>query len=151
MGCGLGDYLWVWSKMGFVRLTGVEGSDLEELFNYDSNDIIVHDLTQPIRLGQEANVVALEIGEHIPSHFMQEFLGNICENTGAGCYLILSWGIPGQSGYGHVHCLPNETVVSEVEKRGFELLPRETISARDCIEHTASWFRNTILIFKKNA
>lgn len=151
MGCGLGDYLWVWDKMGFVKLIGIEGSDLEVLFRHDRNDIIVHDLTEPIKLGIEANVVALEVGEHIPSHFMQEFLNNICENTGDSCYLILSWAIPGQSGYGHVNCLSNETVIREIEKRGFEFLPRETISARDCIEHTASWFRNTILIFKKNA
>lgn len=149
MGCGFGDYLWVWDKMGFEKLVGVEGSDLEELFQY--SNIMVHDLTNPIALWDKGNVVALEIGEHIPSHFMQEFLDNICFNTAPDHHLILSWAIPGQGGHGHVHCLPNETVIKEIECRGFEFLPRETISARDCIEHTASWFRNTIMIFKKNA
>lgn len=149
MGCGFGDYLWLWWKMGFEKLVGIEGSDLEELFQY--SNITVHDLTEPIGIIHKGNVVALEIGEHIPKEHFEQFVENICFNTAPDHHLILSWAIPGQAGHGHVHNLPNETVIREIEKRGFEFLPRETISARDCIEHTASWFRNTIMIFKKNA
>ncbi len=148
MGCGFGDYLWLWGQMGFQNLMGVEGSDLGELFQFKR--ITVHDLTEPIGIIEKGNVVALEIGEHIPAQFQELFIQNITFNVAGGCHLVLSWAIPGQGGHGHVNCLPNETVISEIEKHGFKFLPRESISARDVTEHNVSWFRNTIMIFKKH-
>lgn len=149
MGCGFGDYLWLWWKMGFEKLTGVEGSDLGELFEYSK--IVIHDLTEPIGMTEKGNVVALEVGEHIPEQFQEQFIENITFNVAPSCHLILSWGIPGQAGHGHVNNRPNEWVIKEIEKRGFTFMPRETISVRDCIEHNIGWFRNTLLIFQKDA
>lgn len=148
MGCGFGDYLWLWSQMGFSDLLGVEGADLEDLFSHEH--ILIHDLSEPLELDAKGSVVAIEIGEHIPSQFESIFLDNVCNNVAQGCYLVLTWAIPGQSGHGHCNNRPNEWVIAQVEQRGLTFMPRESISARDCIEHTTSWLRNTILIFKKD-
>lgn len=145
MGCGLGTYLDYFSRIGFDKLRGIEGADLEELFEFDN--ILIQDLAVPFDLGKKFNVISLEVAEHIPAECQQEYVDNLVKHVDK--YLILSWAIPGQAGFGHVNCRHNIDVIAEFEKRGFKFLPEETMDARDCIEHYCSWFSNTLMIFER--
>ncbi len=147
-GCGLGEYLLKLSPI-VAGLIGVEGSIPKSA---KFNRIIEFDLTTNLKeefaLSSDL-AISLEVGEHIPVEYMDVYLDNItyhCEK-----YLITSWAVRGQAGFGHVNCLDNTEIIPEFEKRGFELLEKETKEARSVIEDKAHWFRNTLFIFKNKA
>jgi SAM-dependent methyltransferase len=146
-GCGLGEYL---AKLSPIvsNAIGVEGSIPKEAkFEY----IIQGDLTTDLKSKAFTSdlVISLEVGEHIPAEFMGVYLDNITNHSAK--YLITSWAVRGQAGFGHVNCLDNAEIIPEFEKRGFKLLEKETEKARLVIEDKAHWFRNTLFIFKNNA
>jgi SAM-dependent methyltransferase len=146
-GCGLGEYL---AKLSPIvsNAIGVEGSIPKQAkFEY----IIQGDLTTDLKSKAFTSdlVISLEVGEHIPAEFMGVYLDNITNHSAK--YLITSWAVRGQAGFGHVNCLDNNEIVPEFEKRGFKLLEKETEKARLIIEDKAHWFRNTLFIFKNNA
>jgi SAM-dependent methyltransferase len=146
-GCGLGEYL---SKLSPIvnNAIGVEGSIPKAAkFEY----IIQGDLTTDLKSKAFTSdlVISLEVGEHIPAEFMGAYLDNITNHSAK--YLITSWAVRGQAGFGHVNCLDNSEIIPEFEKRGFKLLEKETEKARLVIEDKAHWFRNTLFIFKNNA
>jgi SAM-dependent methyltransferase len=146
-GCGLGEYL---SKLSPIvnNAIGVEGSIPKAAkFEY----IIQGDLTTDLKSKAFTSdlVISLEVGEHIPAEFMGVYLDNITNHSAK--YLITSWAVRGQAGFGHVNCLDNAEIIPEFENRGFKLLEKETEKARLIIEDKAHWFRNTLFIFKNNA
>ena len=95
----------------------------------------------------KGNVISLEVGEHIPAEFMDIYLDNITNNCDN--YLITSWAIRGQAGFGHVNCLDNHEIIPLIEKRGFKLMEKETEEVRNIDLSEAPWFKNTLFIFKK--
>jgi SAM-dependent methyltransferase len=146
-GCGLGEYL---AKLSPIvnNAIGVEGSIPKQAkFEY----IIEGDLTTDLKSKAFTSdlVISLEVGEHIPAEFMGVYLDNITNHSVK--YLITSWAVRGQAGFGHVNCLDNAEIIPEFENRGFKLLEKETEKARLIIEDKAHWFRNTLFIFKNNA
>lgn len=146
-GCGLGQYL---AKLSPIvdYAVGVEGS-IPKQAKFDN--IIQLDLTNNLidtffSLYTDLTI-SLEVGEHIPAEFMGVYLDNITHHSEH--YLITSWAVRGQAGFGHVNCLDNHEIIPEFEKRGFELMQSETDSARAAIEDKAHWFRNTLFVFKR--
>ena len=143
-GCGLGNYLKDLQESGFSNLIGYEADpSKKKVFEH----IMVKDLTILFVLPIGGNVISLEVGEHIPKKYQDIYLDNITKNCNG--YLITSWAIRGQAGFGHVNCLDNHEIIPEIEKRGFKYLEKDSMSARSVIKDNAAWFRNTILIFKK--
>jgi len=144
LGCGLGYYLKELSENGFTGCVGVEADPpKQKVFNL----IYRHNLTTPMMSVQKGNVICLEVLEHIPKELESRVIKNInhcCDN-----FLILSWAVEGQPGYGHVNCKNNPEVISLFEKEGYILLEEDTLDARSVIDDTTPWFKNTILIFKK--
>lgn len=145
-GCGLGTYSRYFRDIGFTNVVAVEGEGLGELFE---TEVVVHDLSERLELGSNTpgNLVCLEVAEHVPAEYMPALLENISRHCNG--YLILSWAIPGQSGFGHVNCKSNLWVINRLEMLGFSLLAFESEEARSVVENHASWFKNTVLIFKK--
>lgn len=148
LGCGLGTYSKYLKDVGFRDVVAIEGEDLEELFE---TNVRVHDLTEPLDIGPllPGSVIALEIGEHIPGELMGKFIDNI--DTCCDGLLVLSWAIRGQDGYGHINTLDNYEIIGIMQDRGFKFLLGPSRDARAVIENHVSWFKNTILIFQKNA
>jgi hypothetical protein len=143
-GAGLGFYLKQLDEDGFTNLVGFEGDPpKQKVFA----NIWKQDLTQPISDAEKGDVLLLEVGEHIP----QEFESVLIDNVSRLCrgYLVLSWAVPGQAGYGHVNCKTNEDVIEMLRLNGFVYLPTLTEDARANVDDNAAWFRNTLMVFYK--
>jgi tetratricopeptide (TPR) repeat protein len=144
-GCGSGYYLKYFKSKGFTNILGYEGQQSNH-FVFDK--IKIQDLTQPFMVESQGNVLSLEVGEHIPKKYQNVFIENIC--NACDDILILSWATRGQKGVNHVNCLNNEEAISLIESKGFNLQEEATRSARDSIKDHCLWFKNTLMIFKKN-
>jgi hypothetical protein len=138
-GCGWGDYARDISATG-VEAIGFEG--YPDRSHYDN--IQEMDLSKLHVLDRQADLsISLEVGEHIPAEFEQNFIDNICNNTKD--VLVLSWAIEGQGGDGHINCKNNDYVISEVEKRGF-VFDESILSLRKETPDLA-WFDQTLMLF----
>lgn len=142
-GCGNGHYLRDLKFLGFNNLLGVEGDPIPN----KHVEILQRDLTTFIDLGKKGVVISLEVGEHIPQEYEHIYLDNLsrhCESI-----LITSWAVRGQGGYGHVNELNNDEIIPKIEALGFVYLPEESQQARSVITQHCDWFKNTVMIFKK--
>lgn len=145
-GAGLGHYLKQLDKDGFTNLVGFEGDPpVQKVFN----GIFQQDLTEPISeaFAETGHVILLEVGEHIPQKFENALINNVSRLCRG--YLILSWAVPGQDGYGHVNCKSNEDVIEMLRLKGFVYSSALTADARSNVDDNAPWFRNTLMIFYK--
>lgn len=140
IGCGDGSY-----TKGFIE----KGIDC---IGYDGNPLTpeltgglcgIKDFSQKVNIGKFDLVLSLEVGEHIPLEYEQVFIDNICRSSKK--WICLSWGIPGQPGYGHVNCKSNEYVISEMTKRGFIFDKKRSNKLRD--KSIFDWFKNSIMVF----
>ena len=89
----------------------------------------------------------MEVSEHIKQKYEKQLIDNItniCNN-----YLIMSWAIVDQPGFGHVNCKNNDEVIKIFENKDYKYLLKETLNVRNIIKDNTWWFRDTILIFKK--
>lgn len=144
LGCGAGFYVNELNLSGFKAM-GVDGFKLS---NTCTDEIMVHDLTQPFDAMKKSSIICLEVGEHLPKEaqetLMQTMTGN-CDK-----HLIMSWAEIGQPGIGHINCRDQQEVILDVESRGFTYLPELTQQVRATIEEHTSWFQRTLLIFERN-
>lgn len=147
-GCGLGQYLKdIDDNVFAVSCMGVEGNKPKEaVFKNIIERDLTTDLTSEFQFSCDL-AISLEVGEHIPKEHMATYLDNITHFPEA--YLITSWAVRGQDGFGHVNCLDNNEILPEFEKRGFVLMEKETEEARSVIEDKAHWFRNTLFVLKR--
>jgi hypothetical protein len=143
-GCGLGSYLRALSEAGFNNLTGFEGAPP---YQSEFGNIQAQDLAEPFELPEKGCCVCLEVLEHIPKEFESIALHNITRSCES--YLIISWAIPNQPGFGHVNCKDNDVVINEIESLDFRFLADETDRARSIITSSTYWFKNTLMIFGK--
>jgi len=123
------------------------GFDIEPIPEIELTDINKLDLSQPTTMIGKADVVlCLEVGEHIEAEFESIVINNISQL--AREKIILSWAIPGQGGYGHVNCQPNDYIINEFKTRGWALNTEESNHLR---KHCSgcSWFEETIMVFNK--
>lgn len=143
-GCGMGTYLNDLYNNGYTNLIGVEMIPPKNDYPFE---IKSQNLAEKFDFGVKGNVISLEVGEHLPPQHMNTYLENItshCSN-----YLIISWALRGQGGYGHFNELNNNEVIPYVEKFGFEYLEDASNDARKEIEDAFWYFRNSIMVFKK--
>lgn len=142
-GCGPGEYVkFLRSKK--IKCDGYDGNLYTEEITKGKCKIL--DLTSDFELPNKFDcVVSLEVGEHIPSELEDKFISNICKH--ANDYIILSWGIPGQGGYGHINCRHNDYIKERFNSFGFESCNDIEKTLRD--ESKLTWFKNTIMVFKK--
>eukprot|EP01065_Artemidia_motanka_P040545 TRINITY_DN5100_c0_g5_i1.p1 TRINITY_DN5100_c0_g5~~TRINITY_DN5100_c0_g5_i1.p1 ORF type:complete len:310 (+),score=62.64 TRINITY_DN5100_c0_g5_i1:88-930(+) len=91
-------------------------------------------------------VMCLEVAEHIPHVHENAFLGNLHRHNKKG--IVLSWGVPGQGGQGHVNEQPNSYVVSKLEGMGYLFDVEGTKTLRAAVGKLP-WFRSTLMKFDR--
>jgi hypothetical protein len=141
LGCGDGAYTFAFIRAG-VDCKGYDGSPLTQELTSGLCDII--DLTEHIKIGRYDMVLSLEVGEHIPQEYEQIFIDNICNASKR--WVCLSWGIPGQPGYGHVNCQTNQYIILEMQKRGFKYDKVKSNILRK--NSSFEWFKNTMMVYE---
>jgi tryptophanyl-tRNA synthetase len=90
-------------------------------------------------------VLSLEVGEHIPEEYEEVFIQNLV--THANDMLVISWGIPGQLGLGHVNCRENSYIIGKIMENGFRYDERWS----GILRRTARlpWFKKTLMVFHR--
>lgn len=145
LGCGPGFYCDHFSKAGWKRVSGYEGTeDAAKLGVYgkiQQLDLSILNESLPIH----PFVMSLEVGEHIPKEFENNFIRNVSAMTEKT--LILSWAVPGQGGYGHFNERPNEYVIQKFNELGLTFDPVRSQILREAA--TLAWFKNTLMVFER--
>jgi FkbM family methyltransferase len=141
-GCGPGEYVKYFINNG-ISTRGYDGNINTPSISEGLCEVL--DLTGEFVLDPSDLVLCLEVGEHIPEKYEDVFLKNIIDHVKS--YLIISWGIPGQGGYGHVNCRDNSYIINKIENHGLKYMEDYSKSLRE--NSSMSWFNDTLMIFKK--
>jgi cyclopropane fatty-acyl-phospholipid synthase-like methyltransferase len=143
-GCGLGDYAKAFKADGY-KVEAYDGNPNTETLTDGIGKVL--DLSKPFYLGKKFDVVlSLEVGEHIPKEFEEQFIDNITKH--AKKHLIISWAVVGQGGDGHVNCANNDYIIGQIVDRGFKHNGKDSQTIRNAATN-ASWFSYTIMVFDK--
>lgn len=142
LGCGHGEYTRYLKNNNF-DCSGFDGNPYTNLITSGLCNTL--NLAQEVDLPRVDAVVCLEVGEHIPKKFEETLINNLSKS--ASDILVLSWAVEGQIGEGHVNCRNNDYIKQVFESKGFKNLPDYETKLRQ--ESTLSWFKNTIMVFKK--
>jgi len=142
-GCGMGTYVKNFRKNN-INAFGVDGNPkTPELTN---NICKVLDLSVPLQFDNIFDwVMSLEVGEHLPKKFENIFINNLHNNNRYG--IILSWAIKGQGGHGHFNEQNNDYIKTKICNLGYI----NDIESENVLREksTLSWFKNTIMVFRK--
>lgn len=142
LGCGHGEYTRHLVNNSF-DCSGLDGNPYTNRIT--SGLCHTLNLSENVDLPEADAVICLEVGEHIPRQFEEILVDNLVKSTSN--LLILSWAIEGQIGEGHVNCRNNDYIKQVFKAKGFTSLPEYETKLRQ--DSTLSWFKNTIMVFKK--
>jgi len=148
LGAGLGHYGRIFNEEG-SKVSKWEGYDGALNVNEVTNGLVnFMDLTQPDAADERDCVSAdwvlsLEVGEHIPPEYTENFLRNIRCHAREGA--VISWAQPGQGGTGHVNTRTVEDVMALMKKWGFKVDHRRT----DEVRHAAKrhYFARNVVVY----
>ncbi|KAL7524476.1 hypothetical protein ACHAWF_000967 [Thalassiosira exigua] len=152
LGAGLGCYTLYWRESGKVSsIDAYEGAANVE--SMSGGFVRMADLTKPQDFvgggggsGESGGydwVVCMEVAEHIPPEFEAVFLMNLVTPARRG--VLLSWGLPGQNGIGHVNLQSNNYVVELMKSLGFEYDKERSDYIRS--KSRFDWFKGTTMVF----
>ena len=147
LGAGLGHYGKIYRRKS-SKVAGWVGYDGAMNVGHVTNGLVKFmDLTQPDAADERLcaagdYVLSLEVGEHIPPQFMENYLRNIRCHAREGA--VISWG--NQAGHMHVNNLPSETVIALMDKWGFEVDEKLTRKAK--LAATYKYFQNNVIVYK---
>jgi hypothetical protein len=152
IGAGVGQY-GIWMKhnaSGNVHWQGYDGAGNVESFTngfvkwIDVTDPTFDTIEPP---GYKSDfVLSLEVGEHIPPSTTKTFVQLLDRHNVHG--ILLSWGVRGQGGHGHINNLDNAEVVSLFKSFGYHQ-DSWALAFQEEARRNAGyfWFRNTFMVF----
>lgn len=141
-GCGPGEYVNYFLKNG-INTRGYDGNINTPSMSGGTCEVM--DLTDDFCVDLADLIICLEVGEHIPEKHEDKFIENLIKHTNK--YLIISWGIPGQGGYGHVNCRNNDYIINKMSRMGLFFLEENSRSLRE--KSSMTWFKDTLMMFQK--
>jgi len=139
LGCGNGFIVNELIESGFNAI-GYEGDPVDKSH-------VKHDLTTTLHV-EPAQVVCIEVGEHVPAQYESILITNFANATARGALCVISWAVTGQPGRGHVNCLPPIEVIKKMTDAGLNYEKEMTKDAKKSITDLP-WLQNTLLVFRK--
>lgn len=143
VGCGEGHAVAFFRKIGVIA-HGVEG--LKKNVERAITPISLHDLKVGEFFMPVDMTLSVEVAEHIEEEFVDNYISTLCN----GRVIVMTHALPGQLGYHHVNCQPQEYWVDKFEDRGYILDPMidywRKLSVAD--GHMA-YFKSSGLVFIK--
>ncbi len=143
-GCGLGDYVKTLLICNF-HCEGYDGNP--DTYALTEGVATTLDLSEPFDLKKTFDwVISLEVGEHLPKRFESIFLENLDRHSSKG--IILSWAIKGQGGFGHFNEQDSEYIKNLMKNLNYinDITAEQTLKQHSSL----SWFKNTIMVFRKS-
>jgi cyclopropane fatty-acyl-phospholipid synthase-like methyltransferase len=145
LGCGMGTYVKTFLKNN-INAKGFDGNPYTNaLTNYLCDTL---DLSVPIVFPTQFDwVLSLEVGEHLPKEYEDIFINNLHVNNKHG--IIVSWAVKGQGGIGHFNEQNNDYIKDKITSLGYI----SDIDTENKLRNvsTLPWFKNTIMVFKKQS
>jgi len=135
IGCGLGYSTKYFSQKGLYAV-GVEGG-LNAINNsvFEGN-LLQNDYTQTSAFDAEYDehdlVWCCEFVEHVEEQYIDNFLNDFK----TGKFVAMTFAEPGQPGYHHVNCQPQQYWIEKLEKLGFEFDAEYTEELRNIARRT---------------
>jgi len=157
LGCGKGSYLaYLKERHPTSQFCGIEGTpDIDKIAEFSpifqGIDLSksLRDNPQKTAAWRNAHVICLEVMEHLTEEDQHVLLDNIDFCCGSECFLIFSVATPLQDGLGHHNNLSSYEAICLIERRGYTLRVADTFRFRHFVDKSASWFQNTLLIFRR--
>jgi hypothetical protein len=143
LGCGLGKYVKAF-RDAKIEADGYDGNPNTPALTKGACGVLDLALCD-CDVGDYDWVLSLEVGEHIPSQYQNNYINKLIDNAKDG--VVVSWAIPGQGGRGHVNCRENIWVIKEFTDKGFYFDFARTIALRS--RSTVDYYKNTILVFRR--
>src|SRR6267142_2976236 len=102
IGCGDGNWLAVFCKLGVQDVLGIDGDYVERnLLQIPQNSFRSIDLSQPFNLGRTFDLaISLEGAEHLPAACAESFVKSL---TRLAPFVLFSAAIPSQGGENHLN------------------------------------------------
>jgi SAM-dependent methyltransferase len=102
VGCGLGQWLKTFQRLGVERVLGIEGAHIQRSkLMIPDDQCVTHDLREPLHLaGRFDLVLSLEVAEHLPPRCAATFVSSL---VSLGPIVLFSAAIPFQGGNCHLN------------------------------------------------
>ena len=143
LGCGMGHYVRHFRESG-ISCDGFDGNPATPTLTQNTCQVL--NLAEPHTFDTPYDwVLSLEVGEHIPKAYEKIYLENLHRNNRYG--VVLSWGVKGQVGYGHVNCQNNDYIKEIFAKLGYTNEKEEELLLRQSA--TYWWYKHTLMVFRK--
>ncbi len=141
VGCGTGEWLSIFKEYGVTTVLGIDGDYVNpKNFKISEHEFLPFDLTKPLRLDQESDlVISLEVAEHLPPECAEMFIGSL---THLGPIILFSAAIPFQGGLHHL----NEQWPDYWE----ELFGKQNYQVIDCIRNKIWQNANVAYYYAQN-
>jgi hypothetical protein len=138
----------VFRELGIADVLGVDGSAELDLLKIPRERYAVHDLTIPIALDREFDLVmCLEVAEHLPPDSADALVDSLIR---LGPIVLFSAAIPSQGGTNHVNEQWPEYWADRFEARGYPVV--DAIRHRIWDDPEVEWWyaQNTLLFVRRN-
>jgi len=150
IGCGIGDWLKVWSDiLGVPYIMGVEGPYVNpDKLRVPKENVRFQDLKENFNIAKKFDLaMSLEVAEHLPESNAENFIRNL---TGLSDVILFSAAIPGQRGTYHINEQEPEYWAEIFLKFDYVAVDflRENIWKDTDIEW---WYRQNIMIYIKKS
>ena len=90
-------------------------------------------------------VMSLEVGEHLPTACLSNFLALLHHSNRRG--IVLSWAVPGQPGVCHINGRTRQQVLAMANFLGYEADEAASSAARQAAK--LSWLKNNVLVLRR--
>lgn len=118
LGCGLGDWLYIFKKCGVEEILGVDGDWVNRSNSYiNKNHFQEANLTEFFQLNRKFDLaMSLEVAEHLPESAADNFVKTLVSLSDK---IVFSAAVPGQGGQNHINEQWHDYWISKFEEHGF--------------------------------